>query len=558
MALRNITRIPRNIQRVIEILRTLWRHGLGHIVTRLNVQEHLPVVARIATRGKVELLPTDDETLARRLALVLQELGPTFVKLGQVLSTRPDFVPEPYLAEFRKLQDEVKPFPTDQAKEIVREELGKEFDEVFAEFADAPLASGSIAQTYTAELLDGTAVVVKVKRPDIERKIESDIDILRYLARHAERNWPELNPMLVIDEFEKAIRKELDFIVEASYTSKSYEFFEEMPEIRCPKVYWEYTTPSVLTMERLAGIRPDNTDELDSRGIDRKALAKNLGTAFIKQYVDFGLFHADPHPGNMFIQRDGTIALIDFGMTGHLTDDLLSELSTALVAIARQDLNILIDVYTSISEGSAVDARKLKPDMLEMFDKYYGMPLARIDVAHVFNDSLRIARKHGLVLPRDLVMLMRSMVVVTSVGRMLDPDFNVAELIEPEARRLILRKASPRRAARELGLSLWHTSRILRSVPERLRSIVQKIESGTLTVAFKHQGLEGLMSELDRVSNRLSVSIILGSTVVGSSIALHARVLAIRGVSAIGIVGYLIAAMLGLWLVWDILRSGRY
>lgn len=558
MALRNITRIPRNIQRVIEILTTLWRHGLGHIVTRLNVQEHLPVVARIATRGKVELLPADDETVARRLGLVLQDLGPTFIKLGQILSTRPDFIPEPYLSEFRKLQDKVKPFPTDEAKEIVRKELGKKLDEVFAEFPDEPLASGSIAQTYTAQLLDGTVVVVKVKRPGIERKIDSDIDILRYLARHAERNWPELNAVLVIDEFEKAIRKELDFIVEASYTSKCYEFFEKMPEIRCPKVYWEFTTPSVLTMERLTGIRPDDTDELDRRGIDRKALAKNLGTVFIKQYVDFGLFHADPHPGNMFIQRDGTIALIDFGMTGHLTDDLLSELSTALIAIARQDLDILIDVYMSISEGALVDARKLKPDLLEMFDKYYGMPVARIDVAHLFNDSLRIARKHGLVLPRDLVMLMRSMVVITSVGRMLDPDFNVAEFIEPEARRLILRKASPQRAAKELAVSLWHTSRMLRTVPERLRNIVQKIESGTLTVAFRHQGLEGLMSELDRVSNRLSVSIILGSTIVGSSIALHARVLAISGVSAIGIVGYLIAAMLGLWLVWDILRSGRY
>ncbi|NQT19207.1 MAG: AarF/ABC1/UbiB kinase family protein [Planctomycetes bacterium] len=562
MALKHITRIPRiprNIQRVIEILTTLWRHGLGHIVTRLNVQEHLPMVARLATRGKVELLPSDDETFARRLTMALQELGPTFIKLGQILSTRPDFVPEPYLSEFRKLQDEVKPFPSDQAKEIVHKELRKEFDKVFAEFSDEPLASGSIAQTYAAKLLDGTPVVVKVRRPDIERKIDSDIDILRYLARHAERNWPELNPMLVVDEFEKAIHKELDFIVEASYTSKSHEFFEDIPDVKCPKVYWECTTPNILTMERITGIRPDDADELDRLGLDRKVLATNLGKAFVKQYVDFGLFHADPHPGNILIQADGTIALIDFGMTGHLTSDLLSEISTVLIAIAKQDLDILIDVYISISEGGAfVDARKLRPDILEMFDKYYGMPMARIDMAHVFNDSLRIARKHKLVLPRDLVMLMRSMVVVTSVGRMLDPEFNVAELIEPEARRLILRKASPQRAVKDLGLSLWHTSRILRSVPERLRSIVQKIESGTLTVAFKHQGLEGLISGLDRVSNRLSVSIILGSTIVGSSIALQAKILPIRGISAIGIVGYLVAAMLGLWLVWDVLRSGRY
>jgi len=558
MALKDIARLPRNLQRIIEIMRTLWRHGLGHVVTRLNVQEHLPVVARIVSRGKVELLPPDDETIARRLVLVFQELGPTFVKLGQVLSTRPDFIPQPYLSEFRKLQDEVRPFPTDEAKEIVRDELGKELDEIFHEFGDEPLASASIAQTYTARLLDATPVVVKVRRPGIERKITSDIDILRYLARHAEKNWPELNPTLIIEEFDKSIHRELDFAVEASYTSKFHEYFIDMPGIRSPKVYWDYTTAKVLTVERLGGIRPDHTDELDRRGIDRAALARNLGTAFIKQYVDFGLFHADPHPGNLLIQDDGTIALVDFGMTGHLTDELLSELSTALIAIAKQHLDILIDIYAGISESEPIDARRLKPDMLEMFDKYYGMPLSRIDMAQVFNDSLRVARKHRLVLPRDLVLLMRSVIIVSSVGRTLDPDFNVAALVEPEARRLIARKASPRRTARELGLHLWQASRILQRLPEHIKTIIRKVETGSLTVAFRHQGLEGLMSELDRVSNRLSVSIILGAIIVGSSIALHARVLAVGEVSVLGVAGYLIAAMLGLWLVWDILRSGRY
>ncbi len=558
MALKNITRIPQNIQRIIEILRTLWRHGLGHIVTRLNVQEHLPIVARIVTRGKVELLPPDDETIARRLVLAFEELGPTFIKLGQILSTRPDFVPEPYLSEFRKLQDEVKPFPTDEAREIIRSELGREIDEVFAEFSEEPLASGSIAQTYTATLLDATLVVVKVRRPNIKRKIASDLDILRYFARRLEKTWPELNPQLMVEEFDRSIHKEMDFIVEASYTAKFCQFFSDMPGVRSPEVYWDYTTGKVMTVERLKGIRPDNVAELDRRGINRKTLATTLGTAFIKQYVDFGLFQADPHPGNIFIGDDGTIGLVDFGMTSHLTDELLSELSTALIAIAEQNLEILVDVYTEISEGAPVDARRLKPDLLELFDKYYGMPLQRIDMSHVFDDSLRVARRHGLTLPRDLVMLMRSLGIVTSVGQTLDPDFNVAALIEPEARRLALRKASPKRNAKALGMQLWHTSRILRHLPEHIRTIIQKIETGSLTVIFKHQGLEGLMSELDRITNRLSVSIILGATIVGSSIALHAKVLAIRNISAIGIVGYLIAGMLGLWLVWDILRSGRY
>jgi len=558
MALRGISHIPRNLQRVVEILRTLWRHGLGHIVTRLNVQEHLPVVARIVTRGKVELLPPDDETIARRLVLVFQELGPTFIKLGQLLSTRPDFIPEPYLTEFRKLQDDVAPFPTDEARAIIRSELGVDIEDIFSEFPEEPLAAGSIAQVYRARLHNGKSVIVKVQRPGIERTIARDIDILMYLARHAERNWPEASPVVVVEEFARAIRKELDFMVEASYTAKFREFIAEMPGVVSPEVYWDYSARRVLTVEHLSGFRPDSAEEVRRHGLDAKSLARTLGNAFIKQYVDFGLFHADPHPGNILITDNGDVALVDFGMTGHLTDELLSELSAALIAVSTQNIDILIDIYASITQAGVADSRQLKPDLLELFDKYYGVPLKRIDIGQLFNDALRIAREHRLTMPRDLVMLMRSLVVVSSVAQTLDPGFNIAELLQPQARRLVMRKLSPKKSMSEVGMQLWHTSRIVRNLPGHLRSIIQKIETGTLTVAFKHQGLEGLMSELDRVSNRLSVSIILGAIVVGSSIALHAKVLSIRGVSALGVAGYLIAAMLGLWLVWDILRSGKY
>ena len=557
MALKDIARLPHNIQRIVEILRTLWRHGLGHVVARLNVQEYMPLVGRMVTR-KVEVLPPDDETVARRLTLVLQELGPTFIKLGQILATRPDFVPEPYISEFRKLQDAVTPFATSEARQIIEKELGKPIGELFSEFPDQPFASGSIAQVYAARLAGGSAVVVKVRRPNIERKIRSDIDILRYFARHAERNWPELNPTRVVDEFENAIHKELDLVVEASYTSKFHEILPDMPGIRSPIVHWDYTTPNVLTMEKLGGVRPDDVKELDRRGIDRAALAKTLGRAFIKQYVEFGFFHADPHPGNMFIDDAGNVALVDFGMMGHLSDELLSQLGTALVAVSKQNVEILVEVYLELSEIPPIDPRRVTSDLLDMFDKYYGMPLKRIDARAVLNDSFKIARGNGMVLPRDLVMLMRSLVLITSLARTLDPDFNVAELIEPEARRVMLQRVSPQRAAKAVGMHAWHLTRLVQSLPRHLKTIIQKVETGGLTVAFKHQNLEGLIAELDRASNRLSVSIILGCTVVGSSIALHARVLAIGEVSVIGIAGYLIAAMLGLWLVWDIIRSGRF
>jgi len=557
MALKDIAHLPYNIQRVAEILRTLWRHGLGHVVTRLNLPEYMPLVGRMVTR-RVEMLPPDEETLARRLALVLQELGPTFIKLGQILSTRPDFVPEPYISEFRKLQDAVAPFPTPEARTIIERELGRPIDAIFSEFPDQPLASGSIAQVYCARLTSGTHVVVKVRRPGIERKIRSDVEILRFLARQAEKNWPTLSATRIIDEFEVAIYKELDFVVEASCTAKFRKLLPLMPGIRSPEVYWDYTTTNMLTMERLSGIRPDNIDELDSRGIGRPALARTLGQAFIKQYLEFGFFHADPHPGNMVIDSDGNIGLLDFGMMGHLSDELLAQLTTALIAISTQNLEVLIDVYLEIGEAPLADPRRMTADLISIFDKYYGMPLKRIDARAVLNDTFRVARSHGLLMPRDLVMLMRSLVLITSVGRTLDPDFNIAEIIEPEARRLMLQKVSPAKAAKSAGRQLWHISRLVHTLPRHLKTIIQKIEAGTITVAFRHQGLEGLLSELDRVSNRLSISIILAATIVGSSITLQAGILAVRGVSAIGIAGFLVAAMLGMWLVWDILRSGRF
>ena len=559
MMLKDIAHLPHNIQRVVEILRTLWRHGLGHVVTRLNVQEYMPLVGRMVTR-KVEMLPPDDETIARRLALVMQELGPTFIKLGQILSTRPDFVPEPYISEFRKLQAAVAPFPTPEAKEIIERELGRPIARMFSEFSDQPLASGSIAQVYSARLADGTAVVVKVRRPGIDKKIRSDIDILRFLARHAERNWPSLGPTRIVDEFDSAIRKELDLVVEASCTSKFRKLLPQMPGIRCPEVFWDYSTANVLTMERLHGIRPDDVDELDRRGVDRKALAHTLGQAFIKQYIEFGFFHADPHPGNMVIDSDGNAVLLDFGMMGHLSDELLGQLTTALVAISTQNLDVLVEVFMEMGQAPVSDPRQMTSDLMEMLDKYYGMPLKRIDARAVLNDAFRIARNHGLVLPRDLVMLMRSLVLITSIARTLDPDFNIAEVIEPEARRLMMQKLSPHRAAKAAGVHLWHIARLVQTLPRQLKAILQKIESGTLAVAFKHQGLESLIMQIDRASNRLSVSIILGATLVGSSIALQARILPLPviGVSAIGFVGYMIAALLGLWLVWDILRSGRF
>ena len=561
MSLLEIGRGPRKVQRLTEIAAVLVRHGLTYLVDRLNLHQYLPRSRQLMPAGRADAF--DRAGLARRLTVAMEALGPTFVRLGQLLSSRPDLLPEEFIREFERLQDQVAPFASEQALAIIEEELEAPVAERFATFTDEPVASGSLAQVHYATLADGAEVVVKVQRPGVESLVLTDLSLLRPLAEYAERHVPELQmfqPTKVLDELERTIRRELDFVSEASNTARFHRELLALDGVRCPRVYWDLTSSRVLTMERLGGARIADVERLDAMGVDRAALARGLMDVFLKQYLEMGAFHGDPHPGNLFVGSDGTIGIIDFGMVGRLTPGLRDRLGALLVAVANRDVEVVTEICFSLGLMSdEVNEAAFKLGVLELLDKYYGMPLKRIDPRRVFGDVTALARESRVLLPRDFVLLAKSLVQVTSIARVLDPDFDVASLLRPRAKAMLRRRLAPAEVAKSLGLQLWSIGTLVQAVPRSFLRILRRVESGRLEFTMRHTGYEDFARELDRAANRLTVSLILASLVLSSSLllALKTPPLVAGSVSVLGVLGYVVAGLLGLWTVWGILRSGR-
>jgi ubiquinone biosynthesis protein len=555
-----IGRGPRKVQRLTEIATVLVRHGLSYFATRLNLGRYLPRRKQVAP---AEEDPIDRQSMAHRLTRVMEELGPAFVRLGQVLSSRPDLLDEEFIREFERLQDRVAPFPSEEARATVEREFGQPVDSLFASFDDQPAASGSLAQVHHATLEDGSEVVVKIKRPGVERVVLTDLSLLRSVADYAEQHMPELRvfqPRIVLEELERTMRRELDFVTEAANTARFHDAIEPADGGRCPQVYWDLTSSDVLTLERLRGVRITNLRALDARGIDRRRLARRLADVFLKQYFELGIFHGDPHPGNLLVLGDGTVGVIDFGMVGRVTGELRNRMGVLLLGVVHREVDVVAEICFSLGiMGEEFNEATFRLGVQELIDKYYGMPLKRVDPRRVFGDVTALARECHLVLPREFVMLAKSLVTVVSIGRQLAPDFDVAESLRPHARALLRRRLAPAAVAKGAGLGLWSLGVLLRGLPRSLTRILRRLETGRLRVDFHHTGYEHALSELDRAANRVTVSVILASLVIGSSLllAMKAEPLLFGTVSFLGIVGYLLAGLLGLWTVWGILRSGR-
>jgi len=560
LRLRDITRTPRRFQRLSHILQVLVRHGFGHMVSGLRLGEHLPIGKRFIEKR----IALEETSLAARIVLVLQELGPTYVKLGQMLSTRPDILPSEFIQELRKLQKDVKSFDPKLAKTIIEKELKKPIKELFSTFQDTPIACGSIAQVHAATLPDDTEVVVKVKRPDIEQIIRDDMDLLTLIAERAEgiEELKPFRPVMLVGEFNRVIQNELDFITEASNTAKFYNLYRDKENVRIPKLYWDLTTSSVLTMQRFKDISLCDMKTIEEKGVNTRRLAAELLTSFVEQYFKAGIFHADPHPGNLMVSELGTISMMDFGMVGYVTEDLRSQLTTALFALLRKDMDLYVEIFMDIGAIPSYNSKNidaLKASLLETLEKYRGIPLERIDLRNAFHDLMRVSREYALVLPRDFVLLGKSFVTVTGMARQLDPKLDLQKMITPVAKDLLRERLSPEHIRRMAGDASWHLTNLLAQGPKEMRQIIRKLLAGKIEVSLRHVELEYFAYELDRSSNRLALSIILAATVIASSLVMMAKIgpMVMNDIPLFGILGYLFSTVMGIWLAIGILRSGR-
>jgi len=564
------------------IARVLTQHGFGHAVTRLNLGRFVPVwmLRRRVAEPTVE---TGAALIGRRLKLVCTELGPTFIKLGQMLSTRPDLLPAEVIDQLRTLQDQVPPFDTAAAMRTIERELGRPISECFASIDEVPIASASIGQVYSARLHNEKQVVVKVRRPDINHVIELDMQLMTWLAHSLESLMPEsriYRPDAVVAEFKETIKRELDYINEASTTARFGKAFAGEDGLHIPKVYWELTGPGVLTLEALPGKNLDTligTDgghegtearrhgglpgTTDAQWIDKPLIARRLADCYLKQAFEVGAFHADPHPGNILIEPPATVGLIDFGQVGVITDEWMTQLVVIVYACVNREVDVVIDALADMGAvGIDSDRRSLHRALQTLLDKYYGLPLKRFELGTLLAEFSDIVRRHDVVVPRDLIMLAKAFGTVASVTMRLDPELNLLELIKPRLKKTLSNRFSPKALSREAVLSGWHMLNILREAPSQLRRGLRRLGTGGWRLDVRHENIDRLIGELDRSSNRLAFSIVIAAIIIGSSVVVSARTdWTFLGISFqyLGIAGYLLAGLLGLGLSWAIFRSGR-
>ncbi len=554
-------RTYKNLMRVKEILQVLSKHGFGHIISQLNLPHYIPSLRHFKPSNALPLYIPED-TMALRARLAFQELGPTFVKLGQIFSGRPDLFPDAFIQEFKKLQDDVPPFPREEAFAVVEKELGAPAHQIFPYFNENVLASGSIAQVHEARLPDGQEVIVKIKRPGINKIIATDVAILRFLADLIEKYVEELEfmqPGVIVDEFSKGIRKELDFILEASYCEKFSALLKDNPKVNSPDIFWQYSTSNLLTLQKLKGHNIGDLANIQKKGIDPKGLARDLTSIFMKQYFVWGLFHADPHPGNILVSDDGVINLIDFGSVGHLSNELKSQLSTTVLALMDTDLDLLIEVYGDIGVFTgSVNTRELKADILEVLDKYFYTPFEHLNFKNVFEDIVQISWSHKVILPREFIVFAKSLVTVTGLAQELDPEFNLGKAAAPHITSILQEKFSPKRMLSLSWVTLWSLTSLLQRLPSEAKEFLRRFKEGNLKVTIKHEVSAKYFSQVEKMSNRLVVSIIMGSIIIGASLLSMAQVgPTFHGLSILGIVGYVMATFLGLCLTISMMRSGR-
>jgi ubiquinone biosynthesis protein len=548
----------KHIKRYREIVHVLARHGFDNLIDQLELVPYLSLPRRLFRRARAGPPLTAPE----RMRLTIEELGPTFVKFGQIMSTRPDLIPPRYIAQLVRLQDAVPPDPWEAVREQLEQELEGSLDEHFASFDAEPVAAASLAQVYQATLPGGEEVVVKVQRPDIEGTIEVDLEILLDLAHLIQERTPlgQIYDLVEIaEEFAFTLRSEMDYRREGHNAERFRRNFADETALYIPRVYWDYTTQRVLTLERISGIRIDDIAALDAASVDRRQVAKNAARVVIKEVLEDGFFHADPHPGNFFVMDEAMIGAVDFGMVGHLDQRDRESLVRLYIVSVQLDTEGIVEQLIRMGAASYdVDRSGLQRDIGRLLNKYYGLPLKEIRAREVVEEVMPIAFRYHLRLPSRLWLLGKTLAMMEGVGLQLDPDFDIFAVSQPYVRKFLWQTVSPQTWGRRLLKSGGDWGELLADLPRRATRLVDQLEEGDLQLTLRIREIEALLVRLDRVGNRLAISVLLAAFIVSLALLMPSFLGGRQGwILWLIALGFVLASVLGLWLLLSIWRSGR-
>jgi ubiquinone biosynthesis protein len=548
-------RFLRNLGRSREIAAVFLKHGFGDIVQQLKLDRYLRWGRRVLLRQRN--VPDRHEPRARRFRRALEDLGPTFVKFGQVLSTRPDLIPPSVIQELASLQEHVRQFPSDEVFRVIEEEFGRPAQELFAEFSAVPLAAGSLAQVHRATAHDGRQLAVKVRRPDAVREVERDLSLMTELALLVERHIPEadiFDPVGLVNHFARTIRRELNFSREARSIEEFARLFRNDPTIAVPKVDWELSSEAVLTMEFIDGCRIDDREALAAVHVNPADLAKRGARIFMKMAFEIGLFHGDPHPGNLRVLPDGRIGLLDYGMIGVLEEEHRELLVDLFLAITNRNLNRTVETLLAIGQPfRPIDTPLLRADVRDFIENYYGVPLERLKVGRMLTDFVNVLLIHGIRCPADLMLLVRCLVTLEGVGRDLDPQFNLAAELAPFMEKVVTERYNPKRMVDRISDEARTLAGLARDVPRYIGRSLEKLSKDELKVQFEHTGLDRLITELDRSSNRVVIGLVMASLIVSSALVIRSGYAPLW----FSIPIFVLSSFLGIWLIYGVFRSGR-
>jgi ubiquinone biosynthesis protein len=551
----------RKISRLSEIAQVAVRHGFGYFFERHKLTDILPWTSRNEIDPATESAAGSER--GRHLREMLDELGPTFVKFGQLLSTRPDVVPPDIVFELRSLQDDVRPFPFVQIRQVIEADLGLTLEQAFLRFDEPPIAAASIGQVHRAMLPNGDEVAVKVQRPNAPRQIESDLALLYQAARMIKervRALDFIDAQALVDEFARSIRQELDYKLEARHAETFRRNFADSERVVVPKVYWDYSTVRMLTLEYLDGVQLVDLDHGVTSLEERRELAYLVTQTWMEMIFEHGFFHGDPHPANVLVLQGNRIGLVDFGLAGKLTEEDMARLTRLFIDAATENVDALPRRLAELGVRYPKEREEeFATALRDLYYRYYGASIREIDPIQVIREAFNLIYSMNLRLPTRFVLLDKAIATLGAVGVDLYPDFNVFEVAQPYARALMLERFTPARLASRAQKEGRELFGIARELPYQVHDVLQEIRDGQIEVGFVHKGLDEFMHKLDVAINRVVVALVVAGGLLGSSLI---GIFAtdgpkIFGVHFISVIGFVLSGMLGAWLLIGVLRSGR-